>query len=74
MFQYQKPQPEEPAPAVDHDEDERVRAWNHMLLLGLGVSWDTADLHGGDVDPYDVKQLVENGCEPDLAVQIRLKR
>jgi hypothetical protein len=52
------------------NEQLRVRAWRVEQLARLGVSTSTADVAEDSADWHDVARLVEQGCPPDLAVEI----
>lgn len=59
--------------AVDEDtidERRRVRAWRAEQLHRLGLSWLIAYTFASLVDWHDVAGLVEQGCSPQLALEI----
>lgn len=51
-------------------EDERVNAWRVDQLANLGLPMVIASAFATVVDWHDVARLVENGCPPDLALEI----
>ena len=59
--------------AVDEDpidERRRIRAWRAEQLHRLGLSWLIAYTFAPLVDWHDVAGLVEQGCSPQLALEI----
>jgi hypothetical protein len=72
-FKTTSSKPSEHTTAVDEDtidERRRVRAWRAEQLHRLGLSWLIAYTFASLVDWHDVAGLVEQGCSPQLALEI----
>jgi hypothetical protein len=63
---------EEPTDFEIERESEQLRvcAWRVEQLAKLGVSAVMADAVGYSADWHDVARLVQQGCPPDLALEI----
>ena len=51
-------------------EELRLLAWRREQLLALEASRSMANAYAELVDWHDVSALVEQGCPPDLALEI----
>jgi hypothetical protein len=51
-------------------EELRLLAWRREQLLALGASRSLANAYAELVDWHEVSALVEQGCPPDLALEI----
>ena len=52
------------------EEDARIYAWRVEQLSGLGLSHVVASAMASFVDWHEVARLVEQGCSPELALEI----
>jgi hypothetical protein len=51
-------------------EESRVNAWRVEQLAKLGLSLPIADAVADAVDWHDIARLVQDGCPPELALEI----
>jgi hypothetical protein len=51
-------------------EEVRVNAWRVEQLAKLGLSTVIANAFAAIVDWHEVARLVQEGCPPDLALEI----
>ena len=56
--------------AEESEEDARVYAWRVEKLSGLGLSQVVASVVASFVDWHEIARLVEQGCSPELALEI----
>ena len=61
---------EAPVEIQEESEEVRVYAWRIEQLGKLGLSSVIADAVANLVDWHDVARLVDQGCPPELAVEI----
>jgi hypothetical protein len=58
------------AEAEETEEDARIYAWRVEQLSRLGLSNVVANAAATLVDWHEVARLVEQGCSPELALEI----
>ena len=51
-------------------DELRLLAWRREQLQALGASHSLVDAYAELVDWHDVSELVEQGCPPDIALEI----
>jgi hypothetical protein len=54
----------------EESEELRVYSWRAEQLGRLGLSTMIADAFANMVDWHEVARLVQNGCPPELALEI----
>ena len=56
-----------------HDERAKVQGWRLHVLVEAGYPIDLAEqLAESEADLHEAVQLVDSGCQPDVAVRILL--
>ena len=52
------------------DEELLIHAWRVEQLQGLGLRHILAEAFADLVDWHEIAELIEGGCEPELALEI----